>query len=297
MSSTHKKSNTALKTAGLAGVLVLFIGGIAAYSAFGSSQAYDESKTVPGANLSAITVRTSDVDVNVVPSDSNEVQVHFHGQGERNHYALSLNQRDGALEVTVNDPSRTFFHGFNINFGMQQLTLDVAIPKRDYEHFMVDTSSGDINMSPLEAKTLQLNASSGDILVSQFKGTNLEIKTSSGDQKISDIQSDLVANASSGDIEAHNVKGEHVNAHTSSGYLRLDTIEGDTSLTTTSGDMRLNGMKGSHLSATTSSGDQELLQVSGAEVDAHSSSGDVTLGLLDFLKNVTVNTSSGNADI
>ncbi|MGZ4163589.1 MAG: DUF4097 family beta strand repeat-containing protein, partial [Tumebacillaceae bacterium] len=35
----------------------------------------------------------------------------------------------------------------------------------------------------------------------------------------------------------------------------------------------------------------------GAEVDAHSSSGDVTLGLLDFLKNVTVNTSSGNADI
>jgi DUF4097 and DUF4098 domain-containing protein YvlB len=287
-------TTNATKTAGIFGVLILFVAGVAAYSTFGSTQAYDESKTHSGANISTITVRVPHVDVNIVPTDSNEITAHFSGRGERDHYTLSLNEQNNGLEVIVDNPGRHFLP--NLYFGQQQLTLEVQVPKHQYELFTVDSSSGNIRLSTLEAKLLQLTASSGDIEFSHFKGETLKVSASSGDVKIGDVQANTELQTNSGDIEARDIKGT-LGAASSSGSLTLSQIEGDSTLTTNSGDVRLNGLVATHLKTTSSSGDQDLEKISGAEIDSRSSSGDITLSVLDQMQNMQINTSSGDAKL
>lgn len=168
------------------------------------------------------------------------------------------------------------------------------ILEKDAE-FAASSTSGDINLLKVEAKTVDISSVSGDVEVEAITG-DTSISTTSGDIDVSACIGNCEADTVSGDIDINSVTGK-VDFSTTSGDVWARELSGGGRTSTVSGDVELYFTKlYENLSVSTTSGIINIYipQDSAVDFEASTTSGDINTFFDDALSfNKKGNQASG----
>ena len=136
---------------------------------------FDEKKIEDGSKIEKITIDSNIVDVDIIASNSSNVETHFYGQAESNgNIEFDVNLVKHELKITVTIVGDCY----NSNF-----KLIVGVPNKTFKEIFVKTTAADISFS-------------GNIFAE-----NLKVETLSGDIQTCATFNSISANSMSGDIE------------------------------------------------------------------------------------------------
>lgn len=223
-----------------------------------SSVDVNEKQEVSSKGVSNIIIDSA-VDVNVIPTKKNLIEVEFSGKvGKKSKalYKLNIDEDGDSVEITMEKKNKFQFMMFNFT----RVSLTVEVPEKMYDSLQIKASSGDIAVEEIDVKemtietqsgdieimnsmikgSLNLEASSGDVRVKDTTGNVIDIQTSSGDiTAINNKAKEIELLTSSGDIDSNNQVSEKMNMNTSSGDIIVDAkeISGDISMEASSGDI------------------------------------------------------------
>lgn len=219
----------------------------------------NKSEEIAGDRIKKINIKTSSVDIKVVPGKSDQIKVNFSGKVSKrlkDTYDLVVEKSQDEVEIEVTSDDLYFYIGIPVI----RLDLVVEVPEKEYEQMMVTASSGDINLQGLHVNDFQFNTSSGDMEITEIEGKVIR------------------AEASSGSISMMNVLAENSTYEASSGDIILDNNEGNIKVVTSSGTIDINNEKLSgDVFAEASSGDVNVSFVekpSSVIIEFHGSSGE-----------------------
>ncbi|MFD1019711.1 DUF4097 family beta strand repeat-containing protein [Thalassobacillus hwangdonensis] len=187
-----------------------------------------------------IDVNTSSTDIRFVKGESDQVVVKLSGNvKDWDDYRYEVQAADGTLKVNLEKKMGGFSFGF---FNRDSLKLSVTLPEKAYDSLKIHTSSGEVDISGVEAARVLVDTSSGDIHLSNMQvEEQLEADVSSGDITISQVTGGATADweTSSGDIVGKGLEVADSKAHTSSGSIDLNFMKlaGDVFADTSSGDV------------------------------------------------------------
>lgn len=198
-----------------------------------------QEEEVKGTEIQQIEVGTSSTNIKMVPSKGDSIKVKLTGKvSERlkDKYKLVVTEEGDKVNIDVKNQDLYFYVGFSFI----ELNLEIEVPEKEYQSLVVESSSGDIDISQLNVEEFSTEASSGDITIDQISvSTNNKMEASSGTIHVKNSSASVFnLGASSGDIILQNVDG-HVEAETSSGSIELNNkqVTGNINALASSGDV------------------------------------------------------------
>lgn len=218
-------------------------------------------------------------DLNVFFTEDDEIRVvQYSYKDLEENQLFEVNKTSSS--VTINENTKPRFYLFYIGF-MNQTVYDVYIPKSFKESLEIKAVSGDVEVNEsLKFESLIISSTSGDIKMGDIEAKSIQIESISGDIKLQNlIDDDLRLKSVSGDIRVESAKGK-IEAKTTSGTIEIKEIEGNVELTSVSGDVKSDDFKvtgDSRVKTTSGNVRMYLNQESNCEIQTKSVSGNVTL--------------------
>ena len=165
------------------------------------------------------------------------------------------------------------------------------------DRISMDTMSGDINLVKTISKNTAIATKSGDCIVDRLEGVDgvggLVVRTASGDAEVKSIQAATVEiGTASGDISADSIQGVNAKFNTASGDIDINDCHGEfLEANTASGDI---GVKADYkkYNVKSQSGEVSLESRYDADVIANSTSGDVSVQIVEALETYQVSMHS-----
>lgn len=164
---------------------------------------------------------------------------------------------------------------------------------------VLSSTSGNIDADTrnMKAKNCRIESVSGDVSLSAIEAGTADISTTSGDIRVekADARTSLSCSSISGEIKIYTLKTDEADVSSTSGDIWIESAEAAATCSTTSGNISiLSGTGARKLSS--SSGDIWVDGLSG-DVSVDTISGDVRLGLpADFSAEFEAGTTSGDID-
>lgn len=200
----------------------------------------DESKTFNTDEISEIYIDMVSTDINIIPTDEDEIRVHFYGEVSTNRKreipSLVAYRSGDELHIEIIQP-KTILIGISI----WRTKLDIYIPEDSIEVLKADTISSDTSVNNLKVDEFDLGTVSGD-----FKGESLF----ASDLRLNSISGDISLKEYKGDIDINNISGDVV----LEGGRQNDNIE----VVTVSGDVYIEQEDSSNMNIRTISGGVEI---------------------------------------
>lgn len=190
-------------------------------------------------------------------------ELRFSGAAEADLQAIEAAVHEGRVSVRV--PPIVTENG--AGFG-----LSIMLGRRSFHLGNVAKIAVEVELPA--GSSLDLDSGSGDVNVTGRPGA-LRARTGSGDVTVEEAD-DARVEAGSGDVHLAALRGGSVTA--GSGDIHLGEASGRVHLRTGSGDIVVSEFEGD-LTAASGSGDIHCPEVTGGSVDAHTGSGDVTVGV------------------
>lgn len=230
-------------------------------------------------DLEKLSLEFSSSDVNVFFTEDSQIRVVQYSYKELNEEEL-FKVNKTAKHITVKENNKSRFHLFYIAF-MNQTVYDVYIPKEYKESLEIKAVSGDVEVEEsLKFEDLTISSTSGDIRMGNVEAKSIKIESISGDIKLGNLtDEDLRLKTVSGDIRIESAKGK-IEAKSTSGTIEIKEIDGNVELTTVSGDVKSDDFKvtqDSRVKTTSGNVRMYLNQESNCEIQTKSVSGNVTL--------------------
>ncbi|MEH7235726.1 DUF4097 family beta strand repeat-containing protein [Bacillus sp. JJ1562] len=285
-----------------------------------SSVDVNEKQEVSSKGITNIIIDSPSVDVNVIPTKKDLIEVEFSGKvGKKSKalYKLDIDEDGETVEITMEKKNKLQFMMFNFT----NVSLDVEVPEKMYDSLQIIASSGDIAVEEIDTKemtietqsgdieimnsrikeSLNLEASSGDVKVKDTNGNVIDIQTSSGDiTAINNEAKEIEILTSSGDIESNNQASEKMNINTASGDITIDAEEvtGDITLEASSGDIEVSFVQipdalAVDFKSSSGDGNAAIEGIKFTEKSDHRILGEIGVGGYQ----ITVRTSSGDFKI
>jgi lia operon protein LiaG len=218
-----------------------------------------------------IEINTSSADVEVVPSESDEI-------------AILL---DGKINKDVEDKYK-----FQVGHSHKKLTINFVLDENT-----IGIKLGSVQDTTLQVKVpnkvlndLQITTSSGDIFIGRLKANEIIVKSTSGDQSIigSEAGDHIALSSTSGNIKTRENKMNTTEFITTSGKMDVKDLSSKNAVfETSSGDIVFNGEQlKSDMEFTTSSGDVAIKfsqTPESVKVDFKGSSGEPNISVEELL--------------
>jgi DUF4097 and DUF4098 domain-containing protein YvlB len=238
-------------------------------SDFANAKTVTFEKTFEEKGIETLTVKTSAIDVELLPSTSGKLEVTFRGNVSKGGNIVEAGVKGKDATVTTQESG-----GFTISFNSTSDGLKIYLPP-SIKTVKVESSSGDIETEGRlhELKLFQANSSSGDIELEHVDAETVRAEASSGDISLKGKLREVNAQTSSGDIEVENSFADaKMNLHSSSGDVEVQTAhqaKAKLALGTLSGSLRVDGV--SH--------DQKNFAFNGGRglIEAKTMSGDISV--------------------
>jgi len=168
----------------------------------------------------------------------NEIQITEFARRElRDNEHLSLSTNNGTLEIFFTEHSRR--SSFTVNNNMQAKRLEVLIPYtlgENFDEFRVNTISGRVSVSNIQANDFIIGTVSGRIELYSITSPTVRASTTSGRIDISRVQADeIVLHTVSGRIGADFTQAATLRTNTTSGRHDLSGSFGYINARSTSG--------------------------------------------------------------
>ena len=260
-----------------------------------------------------LNISTNDGDIDVYPSDKNEIEVFY--IVERNNEVLRISRKELEEEFVIDISSGKDYLNISVKNRYQyrmgdwrnRLNVSFEIYTPIKTSCDLQSSDGDIKLKSLTAKQ-RLQTSDGDIDVSKVTGDdydrtsdgdifvnqivgNVESITSDGDIELRNIDGNVDGRTSDGDVELEDVKGL-VDLVTSDGDINAEAVEGDMKLTSSDGDLRI-GQSNGEMILNTSDGDISFRNLSGS-LKARTSDGEIKGNIVRLVSSLELRTSDGD---
>lgn len=234
-------------------------------------------KTASLSNIDKIIVNTASDNINFIPSDASEIKAHFYGyyKSSNKEYKpeLTIASSGGELAIKIAYKPHIAVFRFTSN-----LKLDVYLPRSYMKNLEANTASADVKIDEMNVESLICKTASGDLTAGNVKAKTAEFGTFSGNIRLSTASDDLWLHSTSGDITADRISTQNCRVNTTSGNITADGISVKTcQVDTTSGSITLKGISGN--------------------MDATSTSGEISLQYAEFANNINVQTASGSTEI
>ena len=201
----------------------------------------DESKTFDAQQINKIYVDIVSTDINVIPTDEEEITVHLYGEVSTNKDmelpSLVAYQSGDELRIEIIQ-TKMFFIGINI----WRTKLDIYIPEDSLEVFKADTTSSDMDVSNLVVNEFEFNSVSGDFKGESLLANDIKLKSTSGDISLNDYTGDVNVNLISGDVVLEDGgQNENIEITTVSGDVYIEQENSSNmNIRVTSGDIEIN---------------------------------------------------------
>ncbi len=210
------------------------------FSAFNTdAERVKKEYLIPRESAVNLTIDTRDNDIILKKTTGSEIKVTCYESEELAYDILNV-KSDKSLKISEKD-GRKWYQMIDVNFGIQETPLTVEIPDKDWQSIKITTSSGDINISDFfNFYEYSINTSSGYIIISDMNAANMNIKSSSGDVciKNSYIMYQLGIKTTSGETKLSKVDTSNIEINSNSGDIELyktDAVE--YKVETSSGDI------------------------------------------------------------
>lgn len=150
----------------------------------GKMEPVSQEKSFDGKDIRNISIEGHSVDVHVIPTDGDHVQLSLHG-------SLSEHAKDSdkaqMLSASVSGSQLTIVTQVPASFMDYKggdLQLDVMVPKRAYDSLKVEEHSGNLEFDAFQAKSFTLDNYSGNTNVQGFTGNDFNLTTHSGNMTL-----------------------------------------------------------------------------------------------------------------
>jgi hypothetical protein len=197
-----------------------------------SAHADDYTKTYTVSNRATVHVDTDDGSVNVVTSDSKQVEFRVEYEGYELHKSLEISsdQHGDEIELTARIP-----HGWHFSMGMRRrLHVEVRMPKD--ADLQVRTGDGSIKASNVTGN-IDLHSGDGALTVSALKGS-IRLHTGDGSIEASDLDGKCEATSGDGRIRIAG-RFDVLSARSGDGSVGIEALHGsklESGWSITSGD-------------------------------------------------------------
>lgn len=246
---------------------------------------FQDAKSVNGDGIKKVEVDVSSIDVKVVSTTGEEINVELAGEVSERYkddFKLKVKESGDTLKVEIEEP--------NFRFGaiMINLQMVIELPEKEYESISLYASSGDFDIKGIRAKEMLTEVSSGDIRAEDVTVASVyELDASSGDMRLTNVKAErFTVSASSGDIRLDGVEGE-ISVDTSSGDITVYDAAGDLTLEVSSGDITIDNKEvQGNIHAEATSGDVKVSfreAPASLSLDFRASSGDGNVNLEEML--------------
>lgn len=203
---------------------------------------YFEEKIIDADTVRSINLGSNSLSINTVKGSSDDVIVRLEGRANAKYldrFKLKTEQKGDTLYID-GSVDNDFSFGLNI----VNVKMTVELPERVWDSFEVDNQSGNVKLSDLKGKIVNVKGtsgnlngdelqadelvyavSSGTITLSDISAKNTDLKATSGNIKVNDFSSDKLSfKLSSGNIELKDGVSE-VSGSLNSGNVRIDVLE------------------------------------------------------------------------
>ena len=228
----------AISALALLGLVVwALLGGLGLFN-FGFSFGIGSFDIVGSHNVPADNIHSLDVDwtagrVYIGTHTGNDIQItEFAQRNLRDGEELVLRTDSGTLAIQFAE-HRTF------RMNMPTKQLEILIPQtlgENFEDFRVNTVSGRVEVSDIEASDFVVSTTSGRVELYNITSQTLNASTTSGRIELSAVQAEgIVLRTVSGRITTINTETESLQTHTTSGRHELSGSFGEVNARSTSG--------------------------------------------------------------
>lgn len=171
--------------------------------------------------MEKIDIETPFINVNIIPDKRRDIKIHYNGYIKASYIPeLETKKSSNTLYIVTKKDSSNSYSVYNTN-----LKLDIYVPMDFKENIRITTSSGDITVSELKLRNLDIVSSSGDVEIYNLTG-NVDIATSSGevDLDYEELHNDINISTSSGNVNIVLSSNSNfvLDAHTSSGEIQFN---------------------------------------------------------------------------
>lgn len=230
--------------------------------------------------IQKIEVKAQSSRIEVIESDTSKIKVTAYGIKDE---VVEVKQEEDDL-VIEKIPT---FHLFVFCAWCDEKII-VEVPKDAAKDYVLETTSGNIQVPDLSMSNLEMKSTSGSIRGGNLK--NGKLKTTSGSIRIGSGE-ELIAISTSGKITAGNFKKAEVK--TTSGGIDMGDIE-EGKAESTSGKVRVQTAK--RLTAKTTSGGIAVDKIDGF-CDLSSTSGSIKVDECGLQENSSIRTKSGSVNL
>ncbi|BBH22775.1 hypothetical protein Back11_41200 [Paenibacillus baekrokdamisoli] len=197
----------------------------------------EQKQSLEAAGIHNIHVELGSTNVKVVPTSSSEIKATLSGSASKKYKGklhLMLEREGDTAKLTYEDDI-----GFSIGFNILNVDIKLELPEAQWQSFILNSSSGNIEISKLSADSIVLEGSSGNIELSQLKTHSLSAMLSSGNMDVLGITAETTRlESTSGNITLQDLKGDMVTVDVGSGNIKLLDVDAKLKADTSSGDIR-----------------------------------------------------------
>ena len=252
--------------------ILLFSGLLCMFQAFAFEKNLLVKENYKSSDITQMNLNLSFEDVSIQKIHGDEITMEIYSNYKKK---LPSYELDGSTLKLQTSPKRVF------NYDLCKICL--YIPE-DYKlsTLFINTTSGDIDISYLNAENISIKSASGDVDTDDINcDEDFSILANSGDIDINRINAKTISlKTTSGDIDIEKSKAEDMTLKTTSGNIESDKFEGDyISLETNSGNVDSNNTICNYFTASAISGDITLIlkKAPSAASAMKTTSGDIEL--------------------
>ena len=193
----------------------------------------NELITIPNNQFTNVDINVQHGALVVRPSNDMTTTVELIGPHEK--LALSAEVVGETLFVRLKSLRHWLFM-----FNVKAVTLNVFIPTKVYQSFVMKSDNGRIDVKKLLAKNVAANTDNGRIQLNEIAATSLTAETDNGRITLKKIQSDLVkTKTDNGRVEMQFVEADTIFAESDNGQIELGDVDGAITGTTDNGRITL----------------------------------------------------------
>jgi len=166
-----------------------------------SNYSIDSTENFKAAGIKNIKINTICENIYIIPTDSHDIKVHFHGNAYTSNISslpqLIAEQKGEDLQIKI----KYKFEIINSYIGNMNTRLDVNIPKSFVDSIEAETVSGSLEIKDLNLDSLKFNSTSGNLEAADLRTTDVRIETVSGQINARSFTGNLDSETVSGDID------------------------------------------------------------------------------------------------
>jgi hypothetical protein len=164
----------------------------------GAALPLDETKTLSASDVQTIHVSVDGAYVHVHPTDGAVATVHAYGSVQTpslKNVTFQAALKNGAMNVVLEQKNA-------VNRGKENLTLDIAVPKKQYSSIQVLSGSGKVDVGNLTCSTTDIETSGSPVSATNMT-TNLTVNDGSGTILVDNVAGKLDLQTGQGNVTVH----------------------------------------------------------------------------------------------